>query len=357
MYLGRNFLFSYLAAISILTAMKFFKDLVGYGRHAADSAALTFDIVFEMAALLVPMSIEMMTPLALLTGGMITMWRLTRHNELVAVRAAGISVWQFLTPALLVALLTSAFLLGLVNPLGSDSFVRHNILYSTYIRSNDKIFKVSSVGVWLREVDEDGATVIHADRATSVDGVTLSRATALLFDTEGVFRVRIDAETATLGEGHWRFTDAVMKRPKGRDESHEYIDLKTGLTAARIQDGVAEPEAISFWRLPEVIKLTEAVGFTAVRYRIHWNALLASPLLFCAMMLLAATFTLRMPRRGGTMRLITAGILAGFVVELLKYIMVTLGNFGQVPVLLAAWTPAVAASMFAVAALFHVEDG
>lgn len=357
LYLGRSFLFSYLAAIAVLTGLKFLKDMVAYGRNAAESERLTFDIVLEMASLLLPLSIEMMTPLALLAGGMVTMWRLTRHNELVAVRAAGISVWQFLTPALLVAVLASAFILGLVNPLTSGSLVRHNVLYSDYIDSNDRVFKVSSVGVWLREVDKDGATVIHADQATSTDGVTLVKATALLFDPDNTFRVRIDAETATLAEGHWRFTDAVMKRPKGRDERHQYIDLKTDLTAARIQDGVAEPEEISFWRLPEVINLTEAVGFTAVRYRIHWNALLASPVLYCAMMLLAATFSLRAPRRGGTMKLVTAGILAGFCVELLKYIMVTLGDFGQVPVLLAAWTPAVAASMFAVAALIHVEDG
>ena len=357
MYLGRSFLFAYLAAISVLAGLTFFKDLVSYGRDAADKSDLTFDVVLEMAALLVPMSIEKMTPLALLAGGMVTMWRLTRNNELVAVRAAGISVWQFLAPAVMVAVLAGAFILGLVNPLGSVGLVRHNVLYSTHINSKDRVFKVSSVGVWLREVDEDGATVIHADRATSVDGVSLSQATAILFDADGTFQVRIDAESATLGDGRWRFADAVMKRPKGRDEPHEFIDLKTGLTAARIQDSVAEPEAISFWRLPEVIKLTEGAGFTAVRYRIHWNALLASPLLFCAMMLLAATFSLRAPRRGGTMKLITAGILAGFCVELLKYVMVTLGNFGQIPVMLAAWTPAVAASMFAIAALFHVEDG
>jgi len=286
------------------------------------------------------------------------MWRLTRNNELVAVRAAGISVWQFLTPALVVAILTGAFMLGLVNPLASAGQIRHDVLYSTYIKAKDKVFNLSSVGVWLREVDKQGTTVIHADRGkTATDGITLTRATALLFGTDGKFRVRIDAASATLGDGKWRFTDAVMRQPKGRNEHHEYIDLKTNLTVARIQDSVAEPTAISFWRLPEVIDLTEAAGFTAVRYRIHLNALLASPLLYCAMMLLAATFSLRMPRRGGTMKLILAGILAGFGLELLKYVMVTLGNFGQVPVLLAAWSPAVAASMFAVAALIHVEDG
>jgi lipopolysaccharide export system permease protein len=357
LYLGRNFLLSYMAAIAILVGLKFFMDLVDYGRKAAAGKVFTFDIAIEMAALLAPLSIELMTPSALLAAGMYTMWRMARHNELVAVRAAGISVWQLLIPALLFAVLAGGFILGLVNPLGSGGLVRHNVLYSTYINDKNRAFKVSSVGVWLREVDADGVTVIHADRARNTDAVRLIGATVLMFDSGGAFQVRIDAKSATLGKGHWRLTDAVMKRPRGRDEPHEFIDLKTELTASRIQDGVVEPKAISFWRLPEIIKMTEAAGFTAVRYRIHWNALLASPVLFCAMMLLAATFSLRAPRRGGTMKLITAGLVAGFTVELLKYIMVTLGNFGQIPVLLAAWTPAAAASMFAIAALFHVEDG
>jgi lipopolysaccharide export system permease protein len=64
-----------------------------------------------------------------------------------------------------------------------------------------------------------------------------------------------------------------------------------------------------------------------------------------------------LPRRGGTVKLIVAGLLAGLAIELLKYVMVTLGDSGQVPVLLAAWTPAVAALLFGTAALFHAEDG
>ncbi|MCP4330065.1 MAG: LptF/LptG family permease [Alphaproteobacteria bacterium] len=356
--MARNFLISYCGVIAVLTVLNFLKYLIDYGRKSTGREDLTFDIVLEMSALRIPQTVELMTPIALLAAGMIAMWRLSRNNELVAIRAAGISVWQFLTPALLVAIAISAVVLGIINPLGADSLARHNALYTKYIDAKDRVFKVSSVGLWFREVDSAGITVIHADRLDSGgDSVAIEAVSVLLFDFNDRLRLRIDADRGELHDGYWRLINTVSKEPGIGPQSHEFIDLKTRQTVTQIQEGITEPDSVPFWKLPEVIALTEAAGFTAVRYRIHWNTLLASPVLFCAMMLIAATFTLRMPRRGGTMKLIIAGIMAGFIVELLKYVMVTLGNFGQVPVVLAAWTPAVAALMFGVAALFHVEDG
>ncbi len=357
-YLARNFFLAYLAALGILVALKFLRELVDLARKVATRDDVGFDIVFELAALKVPQSIELMTPLSLLAAGMYTMWRLTRHNELVAVRAAGISMWQFLAPALLVAGAIGGFLLVFVNPIGADSLARYDAMYSQHIDSDNKAFRVSSVGAWLREADENGITVIHADRATGKDSkVVLTQPTVLLFDPNGGFRLRIDANSGSLEQGYWHLVNTVSRAPGGRDEAHEFIDLSTGITLDRLKEGVANPASVSFWQLRDVIDLTEKAGFTAVRYRIQWHSLLAMPVLLCALMLVAATFSLRMPRRGGTMLLIVSGITAGFVIELLKYVMLTLGNFGEVPVVLAAWTPAIATLLFGVAVLFHVADG
>ena len=41
----------------------------------------------------------------------------------------------------------------------------------------------------------------------------------------------------------------------------------------------------------------ERSGFSALRHRLYWHSLLAAPLLLCAMVLIAATFTLRQTRR------------------------------------------------------------
>ena len=58
-----------------------------------------FWLLLEMAALKLPHMAQEIMPFAILFGTMMAFWRLTRSNELVVARAAGVSVWQFLTPA------------------------------------------------------------------------------------------------------------------------------------------------------------------------------------------------------------------------------------------------------------------
>ena len=94
-----------------------------------------------------------------------------------------------------------------------------------------------------------------------------------------------------------------MWRPKAsRRESFARIEMPTNLTARKIQDSFAAPETMSFWELPSFIRLLENSGFSALRHRLYFDALLARPLLFAAMVLIAASFSLRMQRRGGDER-------------------------------------------------------
>jgi len=133
--------------------------------------------------------------------------------------------------------------------------------------------------------------------------------------------------------------------------------LATDLTLNRIQDSFAPPETMSFWDLPSFIGTLEKAGFTAVRHRLYWHSLLASPLMMCAMVLIAATFTLRYTRQGGGVFVIGAGVLTGFILYLFTDIVFALGLSDSIPVTLAAWTPAGVATLLGLATLLHLEDG
>ncbi len=84
---------------------------------------------------------------------------------------------------------------------------------------------------------------------------------------------------------------------------------------------------------------------------------MATPLLLGAMVLIAATFSLRPHRRGGTSLLIVSGVVAGFLLFFATSLVGALGQSAAIPVVLAAWTPATVSSMLGVALLLHLEDG
>ena len=75
------------------------------------------------------------------------------------------------------------------------------------------------------------------------------------------------------------------------------------------------------------------------------------------MVLIAATFSLRLTRRGGTGLLVLGGLIAGFLLFFLTDVVLALGMSGSIPVILAAWAPAGVFTLLGLAMLLHLEDG
>ncbi|RMD61667.1 MAG: LptF/LptG family permease, partial [Alphaproteobacteria bacterium] len=171
------------------------------------------------------------------------------------------------------------------------------------------------------------------------------------------FVERIDAERAELAPGRWTLFNAYLTRP-GTPPRHEArMYLPTELTLVKILDSFAPPETISFWRLPSFVALLEKAGFSAVRHKLQLHRLLAMPFLYTAMVLLAASFSLRPQRRGRVGLIILGGVLTGFLVYFISNFVFALGLSGKIPVILAAWTPAGITLMLGIAILLHLEDG
>ena len=95
----------------------------------------------------------------------------------------------------------------------------------------------------------------------------------------------------------------------------------------------------------------------SIRHRLHFQALLALPLLTATMALGSAGFSMRPTLRGGVARMIGGGVATGFALFLISKVTAEFGQSGALPVVLAAWAPTLSGLMLAVALLLHTEDG
>jgi lipopolysaccharide export system permease protein len=109
--------------------------------------------------------------------------------------------------------------------------------------------------------------------------------------------------------------------------------------------------------LPRYIQGLERAGFSARSHQVWFQMELAQPLLLAAMVLLAAGFTMRHARFGGTGPRVLIALMAGFSVFFLRNFAQVLGNNGQIPVLMAGWAPPLVATLMALGLLLHLEDG
>jgi lipopolysaccharide export system permease protein len=300
-----------------------------------------------------------------LLGGIVAFWRLTRSSELVVARAAGVSAWQFLALPVVAAAALGALATTAVSPLSSAMLARAEALDNTYLRNGNGPLALSGGQLWLRQSDRGlaqpgepaGVAVIKA-RDVRLAGKSLSARDVSVFrlDAGDRFLQRIEAASATLRGGQWMLEQARVIRPDQLPDAPRAIQLPTDLTVNRVQESFASPDTLSVWALPDFISLLERSGFSSIRHRLHFQALLALPLLAATMALVSAGFSMRPARRGGVAQMLGSGVAAGFALFVVSKVAEEFGQSGALPPPLAAWVPAAAGLLLATALLLHMED-
>lgn len=366
LYVSRRFATMTLAMLAALAGLVALFDLIELLRRAATRQDATFGLVTQIAALRLPFVAMQILPFAILLGGIAAFWRLTRSSELVVARAAGISAWGFLSGPVAVAVLLGGLATTMVSPISSAMLARAERLDAQYLRNVSGITALAGGRLWLRQsdpgLDPRGVAILSGrpvplrdlrpGEAFRLDAVTIWRLSA-----EDRPLARVEAPSAVLTPGRWLIESAVSFSSDRQPSPTQRLALPTELTPDRIQDSFASPDTLSFWALPDFIQVLENAGFSAVRHRLHFQSLLALPLLAAAMALLAAGFSMRSSRRGGVAQMIGGGVAAGFALFVIDKVTGEFGEAGTLPVIFAAWAPAGAGFLLATALLLHLEDG
>jgi len=301
-------------------------------------------------------------PLVMTLAAVALFLGLSRSSELIVLRASGRSALRGLLGPVLVALAIGVLSLVMGNPIVAATAKRHNDLKLSNRGGSLSALAIASEGLWLRQGSAEGQTVIYAVRASSDFG-TLYAPNFVDFATDGRPLRRINAETARLAEGEWHLVNAKIwtldqaVNSEATAEQRATLTLRSDLTQDRILESFGHPEFIPIWELPRFIDQLEQTGFSARRYAIWFHTELARPVFLVAMVLIAAAFTMRHMRGVNVGLMVMSAVLIGFGLHYIRNFALILGENGQIPILLAAWAPPVAAIFLALGILLHLEDG
>jgi lipopolysaccharide export system permease protein len=364
-YIGKHFFINICIAFAVVLAIAGLIDMVELVRRTANKDNIPFMLTMQIVIIRLPQLAEKLLPFAVMIGAMMTLMKLTRTNELVVARAAGLSVWRFLLPGIVIAILLGIVSIIMLNPLSAATIARYEQFESRYINGAQQVLSVDASGLWLRHVDSGseylnnipiGSYIMQASNIQQSD-MRLSDIIIFVQDDKQRFIGRIDADEALLDNGQWQLQNAVISILGKLPEVRRDYSIKTDLSIKQIQDSFAEPATLSFWELSGFIDTLEKAGFSALRHKLHWYSILITPLVFCAMILLAAVFSLRLPRRGRAFSMIFGAVLAGFMVNFVTGLFHAFGFSGGLPIELAVIAPYLLTIMGSVVMLLHTEDG
>jgi lipopolysaccharide export system permease protein len=347
-----------LIAFLVITAVELLVDFVSVSRDVGARVDISPSEVLALTLMKAPSVLLVLLPFVFLFGTLAAFVGLNRRSELIAMRAAGISAWRFIFPAAVAAFGCGIIAATIFNPAASA-------LNSRYEKVRADLMKNYLAGapkeVWLRQGSDRRQVVIHARSQTQSDGVVLHGVSVFFYtvDRQGVpqFDRRVEAKDARLSPEGLVLTDVNSARPGGFAEHSDSLTLPSAVHDPTGLLRNSSAEEVSFWDLPAAIRRAKDAGLTSTAYQLQLEQLIATPVLYSAMAVLAAAFSLRLMRLGGLAGLAGSGVALGFGFFFFNEVCGALGRSGIIPTYAAAWAPPVLALLSGLTLLCYTEDG
>ena len=325
-----------LLLISFTALLQVF-DLLSNSLEVLNRSQGKFSALALYAVLRLPEIVSFLTPFVVLLATLMTLGRLERDNEILAFKAAGAPY-----NAVLLSFLPAVLLVGVAHFLLADQVVPRSI--NAMVQRDiyvDRASKSDDPGVFI----QDGRSVVEVATVGKY-GSKLKEMRIYDRNDDGVLtRVRQAAEAHyDTKQHHWILNDVwittiVPDHPSQAVFSQE-VTWETTLTPAEFSNLIELPQAMTVAKIWSFATSAD-VGVRPTYFYEAWlQKRFALPVSSILMILLAAPVAHSVYRRD---RGLAAGMAIGFGLGFLYFIsdglVMSLGETGAVPPVVAAWMP------------------
>ncbi|HYD47919.1 MAG TPA: LPS export ABC transporter permease LptG [Terriglobales bacterium] len=292
----------------------------------------------------IPLIVTQILPPAVLVAALISVGLMARNHEIIALRAAGISLWQSSTPLLAIGLLLSAAALlwnETAVPYFTHAFQDVNRIE---IRKRGQRALLSERGVWYR----GGAGFYNIDHFDSHAEVLYG---LTIFRVDGDFQIDniIEIPSARWIDGSWVFENgwsfsARAAAPSGRTMV-EGASFALPETLADFKEVHLEAEELSYVDLHRRITRLSSRGIDTSHYAVELNLKLAVPFAILALVWGGIPIAARVRRNPNLATTFAGGLVLGFGYWVLLGFTRSLGETQVLGPVLAAWAPNLIAAL------------
>lgn len=311
-------------------------------------AKLTFGEVVQLYLIRTPELLVTVIPIALLLALLYALTTLTRHQEITAMRAAGIRVWRLAAPYLGVGLLLTGLLFAISELWAPRSLDAANAVLNKHTDAAGG----SDDSRWVRDL------VFLNERAGRQWIIGLyDRQTGTMYAPSVVWNVlqggdrKLVAAQAVYTNGVWMFYNARQLRLHPRSlistnqlavpeltETPEQIDSEIVFSALSSADATERPhlslrQILNYQRLHPDLE-----GDARAKLSTQLHARLAEPWTCLVVVLIALPFGMPAGRRN-VFAGVAGAIFIAFSFFVLLRLSLALGTGGYLPGVIAAWLP------------------
>jgi len=311
-------------------------------------AKLPLTLALHFFMLKLPLVVQQGIPMGVLMGTLITLGLMARSNELMVLKASGISPVHVVGPIVALALLASMLDFAFSEYLVPLTSTRANYIWNVQVMDRPLPTSFSEQKVWYKS-----GPVIYNIRVLNTKRSLLEGVTIHMFD--GNFRLtrRLDARRGEWDGKSWVFSDGIFIHRKAdgnfTTENFQRRRLDLDERPQDFQHLEKASEEMTLAELARYVAEIESEGYDSTRYRVDFHAKIAFPFTSLIMALLGIGVALYQGKKGGIAVGVAASFVLAFIYFLIFQFMLSIGYTGNLQPLLVAWTPNI---LFGIASIY-----
>ncbi|MFQ5328783.1 MAG: LPS export ABC transporter permease LptG [Thermodesulfobacteriota bacterium] len=317
---------------------------------------LPFSVAVQFFIYKIPSILNQISPIAALMSTLLAVGMLSRHQELTAVKAGGVSIIRCARPLLLCGLVISILNIFINEAIVPIANRENAAIHREWFEGEQKGDADRESGtIWFRE----GNAIYSIERLNSEEGRAKGFDMYLMGEAF-VPVTQLHADEVTRIDNEWRVTTGTVRNFAGDGGITTEVISDRALSLiggpAEIGRRAFNPEEMSYVSLRQFIKTLRAEGYEAHRYRVDLHSKAAFPFVNLVMVLIGIPFAVSGERRGGFALSITVTVLIGFSYWIVSATNISLGHSGVVPPFVAAWFTNLIFATVGLLMLSHVKQ-
>jgi lipopolysaccharide export system permease protein len=284
----------------------------------------------------IPSILFQIAPASVLLASLVTLSLMSKHNEIMAMKAGGISLRRIALPILGVVAIIYFILLGMNEFIVPAANQNVRTLMVLIIDKKNPVAAFKQSQIWIHSHQAIYNIQLYHPERDILEGITFYR-----FGPDFSLRERVDARSARWKEGRWVFSEASVTQfgADGFPVRKQYAELVLPLPETPSDFRIAEknPDEMNYRGLRDYVRKIEHDGYDASRYRCAMHASFSFPFISFLMAFLGIPIGLRKERGGGITLAVGFSILISFVYWGVFSFCLELGKAGTLPPFLAAW--------------------
>ena len=298
-------------------------------------AGYPLDQAFGYVLLKVPFMFVQLTPAGIVLSAIIVYGLMNRNNELLALRGAGISVFNLVKPGVFAGVVLALLMFILGETLVPITMSRANHIKYVDIKKKQNIYSAKE-DIWIR----GDRKILHLKYFDPADQ-TLSGISITFFDENFAMVRRLDARRGKFEKGVWHIFNVLEQSFEREGETtvhfHEEEDALLDIVPEDLQGMVKKSDEMGFRELASYIRKVEKEGYDATTYRVDLYGKTALPFICVIMVLTGAAAGMHSRIKESLPLGITLGIGVSFLYWIFYGFCTSLGYAKMLPPVVSAW--------------------